>query len=326
VESMTSSRTDQLTLDPRDHVVEFYGADDELAAPVSSYLGEGLKAGGSAVVMASAAHQLAFAAELVAAGIDVGAAQAAGRLLMLDASESLHGFLSGDRLDRARFDSAIGGLIRRAATTGPPVCVYGEMVALLWDGGHVNAALELEELWNDLASGLPFSLWCAYPARLAAGAGNADAVEQVCRLHSSVIGSQPGRPGEVEVPGPGSDAVRGFPQAREAPRAARHFVVDTLGSWGDQALAGDAAIVIAELAANAVIHARSDFTVSVSRHAAGVRISVLDASPMSSMNGGAALVASHGHGLGVVARLASKWAVEPLPGGKVVWADLPALS
>jgi MEDS: MEthanogen/methylotroph, DcmR Sensory domain len=99
---MTSSRTDQLTLDPRDHVVEFYGADDELAAPVSSYLGEGLKAGGSAVVMASAAHQLAFAAELVAAGIDVGAAQAAGRLLMLDASESLHGFLSGDRLDRAR--------------------------------------------------------------------------------------------------------------------------------------------------------------------------------------------------------------------------------
>ena len=31
-----------------------------------------------------------------------------------------------------------------------------------------------------------------------------------------------------------------------------------------------------------------------------------------------------GHGLSVVSQLASGWAVERLPDGKVVWADLPA--
>jgi hypothetical protein len=31
-----------------------------------------------------------------------------------------------------------------------------------------------------------------------------------------------------------------------------------------------------------------------------------------------------GHGLSVVAQLASRWAVEPLPDGKVVWAELPS--
>ena len=31
-----------------------------------------------------------------------------------------------------------------------------------------------------------------------------------------------------------------------------------------------------------------------------------------------------GHGLSVVSQLASGWAVERLPAGKVVWADLPA--
>jgi hypothetical protein len=30
-----------------------------------------------------------------------------------------------------------------------------------------------------------------------------------------------------------------------------------------------------------------------------------------------------GHGLSVVAQLASRWAVDPLSDGKVVWAELP---
>jgi len=37
------------------------------------------------------------------------------------------------------------------------------MVALLWTQGKQEDALRLEELWNDLARTLPFSLLCAYP-------------------------------------------------------------------------------------------------------------------------------------------------------------------
>jgi hypothetical protein len=92
----------------------------------------------------------------------------------------------------------------------------------------------------------------------------------------------------------------------------------------DQALTQDAAIVTAELAANAVLHAGTGFTVTVSQSAAGVRISVQDATPMQSVNGNGSLAARPEHGLGVVSAITSRWAVEPLPDGKVVWAELPA--
>jgi hypothetical protein len=35
-------------------------------------------------------------------------------------------------------------------------------------------------------------------------------------------------------------------------------------------------------------------------------------------------VTSPEHGLGVLSTIARRWAVEPLPDGKVVWAELPA--
>ena len=319
-------KSGQLAVGPRGHVVQFYGDDRELAASVGSYLGDGLLAGDSAVVVATLPHRLAFEAELAGAGIDVSAAMAAGRLLLLDAAQTLQGFWAGESgtLDQDRFDAVAGDLIGSAAEAGQPVRIYAEMVALLWDAGHVATAIELEALWNDLGSRLPFSLLCAYPARLVTGKIDAGALEEVCRLHMGVIGPHPGLPDGAAVPSQGTEAVRSFPQAIESARAARHFVLDTLGPRENHALAADAAIVTAELAANAVLHARSGFTVAVSRSAAGVRISVRDTTPLQTADDRAPLAVGHGHGLWVVAQVADDWAVEPLPDGKVVWAELPA--
>lgn len=311
---------------PRCHVVQLYGDDRDLAAGVGSYLGEGLVAEDSTVVVATLPHRVAFEAELSGAGIDVTAAISAGRLQMLDAADALRGFWTGERLDRDRVDAAIGALIDSAAATGQPIRIYAEMVALLWDAGHVGAAIELESLWNDLTLRRPFSLRCAYPARLVTGEASVASVEDVYRLHTEVIDPHQGPSAGIAVPGHGARAVRDFPRALESTRAARHFVLDALGARGDDTLAVDAAIVTAELAANAVLHARSDFTVAVSRSAAGVRISVRDAAPLESTIGHAQLAVSPGHGLWVVAQVAESWAVEPLPDGKVVWAELPASS
>jgi hypothetical protein len=304
-------------------VVHFYGGDEELAGAVSGYLGEGLRAGHGVLVVATAPHRLAFEAGLIAAGVDAGAAAAAGRLVMVDAAGTLRGFLDGGRLDPVRFEAAAGRMIGPLAAAGGPVRIYAEMVALLWDAGHVPLALELEELWNDLRSRLPFSLLCGYSARLVAGEDHVAARDEVRRLHSAVIGSEPGWAG-TRVSGQLGDAVRSFPAAHGSARAARHFVTSTLHSRYAPELLGDAAMVTAELAANAVLHACSDFTVTVSPSAAGVRLAVRDAAPVPSMNGRSRLVASRDHGLGVVAALADQWGVEPLAGGKVVWAELRA--
>lgn len=124
-------------------------------------------------------------------------------------------------------------------------------------------------------------------------------------------------------------AVRGFPPHLDSAREARHFVLSQLGSRADRALAADAAIVIAELAANAIVHARSMFTVAVSQPGDTVsgdtvpgdtvRIAVRDMVPLGD---GERLVTAIGHGLDVVAKIAKRWAVEPLPDGKIIWVEL----
>jgi hypothetical protein len=111
-----------------------------------------------------------------------------------------------------------------------------------------------------------------------------------------------------------------FPADLDSAREARCFVLGLLGSRLEPPVVADASIVIAELAANAVLHARSPFRVTVSESGGFVRINVADAVPLP--DGG--LVTVPGHGLDVVSKVAARWAAEPRPDGKVVWAELPA--
>jgi anti-sigma regulatory factor (Ser/Thr protein kinase) len=307
--------TEDTTHAPARHVVQFYGSDDDLVSSVGDYLADGINTGEVAVVVATAPHRHAFETALAAAGIDVAAATESGGYIVLDAENTMRQFLVSDWPDRRGFDATIGSLIRRASETGRPVRVYGEMVALLWDSGHVNAAIELETLWNELASELTFSLFCAYPTRSVAGDAHLDAFADVCRLHSAVVAGS-------RTPGGTATATRAFASAFDAPRAARHFALETLRAWGDEPLLDDAAVIVTELATNAVLHALSGFTVDISGSPQSVRIAVHDASPMRPELRDASLVATSGRGLGIVAALANQWDVESIDAGKTVWAEL----
>lgn len=60
---------------------------------------------------------------------------------------------------------AIGPLLRRADKVGRQVRVFDEMVSMLWDAGLVDAAIEVEAMWNELGGQYPFSVLCVYPTR-----------------------------------------------------------------------------------------------------------------------------------------------------------------
>jgi MEDS: MEthanogen/methylotroph, DcmR Sensory domain len=300
------------------HVVQFYGRDEELANRVADYLREALD-GGVAIVIATPAHRRAFEARLTAAGADVAAAVRRGGYLALDADETMRAFMTAGEPDADSFDRVIGGLIRHAGRGGRPVRAYGEMVALLWDRGLVNAAVRLEEMWDSLGRRHSFSLFCGYPAGSVIRDGHQDAFAEVCRLHSEVIGVSQAVRFASSAPG----AMRAFAFSRDAPAAARHFAVEAVSRLGAGHLADAAALVVTELAANAVIHAHSGFTVDLTLRPAVLRISVHDASPPPAAGRAAALPAVPLHGLGAVDALASRWGIEPLgQAGKAVWAEL----
>jgi hypothetical protein len=303
---------------PVDHEVRFYDTVPDLAALVGAFLAEGLLAAGVAVVAATPAHERSFDDALRRSGIDPLSARRDGRLLFIDATQVRRRLVNEGALSTDVFDELVATPIRRVAGAGQPVRVYGEIVALLWSDGLVAAAIELEGLWNEFQREVPFSLLCAYPSEAVSPPQFAGAVQQIRELHSHA-------PDHLAAHGGGpllSTAGRQFSRSAQTPREARRFVVETLERWGLHDLIDDAALVASELTANAVIHARAEPIVTVSRQGDGVRISVQDGSRHQARPHGSSTDWATTHGLNLVAAVATGWGSDEQGSGKTVWAEL----
>lgn len=180
-------RDDIVALEGHSHVVGFYETESFLVDSVRDFLVPGLLAGDAAIVVATGSHRDLFGRALIETGIDLREAQRCGRYIALDASETLSTFMVECMPDAARFESAIGELVSRAAQGPRDVRIYGEMVAVLWDQGNVAAAIALEDLWNDLATRHPFSLFCAYPIRAFDADASPGQFRKIREQHSRVI-------------------------------------------------------------------------------------------------------------------------------------------
>ena len=176
---------------PHAHSVQFYEDDSVLLEGVSQKIGSALGAGGVGIVIATGAHRDALAQRLAAWGVNVDVATSTGRYVTLDAAETLASFMVNGWPDEDRFSTLIGGAIVQATIATkqkhPQVAAFGEMVALLWAEGETDAAIRLEQLWNNLSQRHTFSLHCAYPMAGFANDGHGDQLRMVCAEHSQVI-------------------------------------------------------------------------------------------------------------------------------------------
>ncbi|HET9060261.1 MAG TPA: ATP-binding protein [Acidimicrobiales bacterium] len=110
------------------------------------------------------------------------------------------------------------------------------------------------------------------------------------------------------------------PEASEV-FAARHFVADVLATWG--LVCDDLPLLVSELATNAVLHARSDFEVSVSHRSGRVRVEVFDQNTRLPSFAVAPPDAYSGRGLMLLRELATAWGVESHSDvGKTIWFEL----
>jgi MEDS: MEthanogen/methylotroph, DcmR Sensory domain/Histidine kinase-like ATPase domain len=294
--------TDDIGTATGEHVVHFYECDHQLTQLVGRYLAAALSAGDVAIAIATESHRDAIETFLESEGIDLAAARAQDRLLLLDAAATLATFAPDGEIRAHTFRALIGGLVRKAVESERLVKAYGEMVALLWQDGDVLGAIELERHWNELALELPFSLLCAYPSALVRGPEHADALDAVCREHCAV--------GELAA---------SFPFDAHSPAHARRLLVETLQRRGWQRAQVDAAaLVLSELASNAVRHVGSPFSVTATVRGSTLRLAVEDGAPVIEDR----LPVRTAHGLGIVDMLAGRWGVERTHAGKIVWAEL----
>ena len=106
--------------------------------------------------------------------------------------------------------------------------------------------------------------------------------------------------------------------------AARRFVAAALTTWRQpEALVDAVVLVTSEMATNAVLHAGSDFEVSVQRLPDGLLLRVNDHSPRPPVQRSCSATSTTGRGTYLLDALCRGWgAVDDGLGGKAVWALL----
>jgi anti-sigma regulatory factor (Ser/Thr protein kinase) len=302
-----------------DHEVAVYETVRELGERVAAFVAAGLTSGERCLMLARPTLRLAVDDALLALGVDIVEAERTGGYVPLDAETTLNRFLVDGTPDAERF-------MTLAAESMPdddrPTRAYGEMVSLLWERGDVVVALQLEALWTAYSRGRPITILCSYPVSAVSHADLGD-VARLCELHSHI--AYAGDYTLTELTSDSSDAASGvLVPVPAAVAAARHFVVDVLRSWGRRDLAGDAALVISELATNAVTHGGSPFRARIHREQDTVRVSIEDVAPTWPERQEALPTDLDGRGLAIVEAVADRCGCSVSPQGKVAWAELSA--
>jgi signal transduction histidine kinase/ActR/RegA family two-component response regulator len=170
-----------------EHFVQFYETDTFLLNSLADFIGTGLDAGDACIVVATKAHREELERQLQGRGLNVEALRASGQYLSKDAAETLSSFMVNGSPEPVLFAEVVGRIISRAAEGGRRVRIFGEMVELLRAEGNFDAAIRLEQLWNEQSKMHPFQLFCAYPLSGFAGEALAEPLGHVCAGHTRVF-------------------------------------------------------------------------------------------------------------------------------------------
>lgn len=176
---------------PHNHEVAFYCDDQSLLEGLAFFAGTALKKAKAAIVLATERHRDALLASLQASGLDMSAAIEEGRYVALDPAETLSSFMVDGLPDPVRFRKAAVDLIVKTADSvgGDTTCVVacGEAAPMLWQSGNAEAAVRLEQLWDEIGKSYGVQIFCAYLLASFQGGIGSFVFERICKVHSAVL-------------------------------------------------------------------------------------------------------------------------------------------
>ncbi|MDZ4662537.1 MAG: ATP-binding protein [Pseudomonadota bacterium] len=144
------------------HIVQFYNNESELAGSVVSFMTAGLNNNEGSLIIATPSHREIFENSLNETGLNVAKLKKQGRLVILDAAETLSKIIVDGLPDPNKFREFIGTILDSMEKLYPNIKAYGEMVGILWDTGNIEGTILLEQYWNELAKEKSFTLLCGY--------------------------------------------------------------------------------------------------------------------------------------------------------------------
>jgi DNA-binding NarL/FixJ family response regulator len=172
------------------HEVQFYSNDALLLDTFARFIAVALKSGRAAIVVITESHRDGLASRLKVQGIDVDAITRQGTYIQLDVNKTLSTFMVNDMPDSTRFFPFVGSLIEAAAKAARQqhhgVVVCGEGTSVLWAQGKADAAIRVEQLWDEVGKTFGMDILCGYASSSFHGEEDEHVFQSICAEHSAV--------------------------------------------------------------------------------------------------------------------------------------------
>jgi CheY-like chemotaxis protein len=149
------------------HEILFYSDEAMLLDGFARFITTALNAGDVAIGVLTESHQTGVLRRLHAEGVDTPVATEEGRCTFLSITEALSRVMIDDWPDPVLFANLVDDLVESAVQAAEGrdcrVAACGASAPTLWATGKVDAAIQLERLWNRIGRNHRVDLLCGYP-------------------------------------------------------------------------------------------------------------------------------------------------------------------
>jgi DNA-binding NarL/FixJ family response regulator len=174
----------------RCHEVLFCSDDSVLLDGFTRFLDAALNAGNAAVFIGTASHRITLLERLHAESPHTRAAIREGAYVGLNAAEFLSNFMVSGMPDTGWFLKVVDDLIvsTRKGEKGEHsrIAACGECAHMLWAQGKADAAIRLEELWNQISNTYNVDILCEYSLESLRCEEDSYTFRRICEEHSAV--------------------------------------------------------------------------------------------------------------------------------------------
>ena len=178
------------------HELQVYSSDPSFLEGFTTFIANGLNAGNAVVALATEAHRHGLGQKLQSRGFDLDAIVRSVSYISIDAQETVSSFMVDGRPDPNQMENMVSNLVKTAskapngATRRVRAC--GEAAPQLWTQGKLDAALRVEELWDEASRKYALSTLCGYPSEDLHDEKTHQMFKTICSVHSTVVSESAG--------------------------------------------------------------------------------------------------------------------------------------